>query len=289
MVSAIITTHNRKVLLRRAIESVLKQTYTDIECIVVDDASTDGTSEVCTMYPVQYIHIPKEESHGGNYARNLGIKAAKGEYIAFLDDDDYWLPEKTEKQLRLIRDKKCRLVYCGIKIEAITKEGTNYIDVKPNPLFQGELQNKILQTICCCTSSTMMVSKEILFDVGLFDEALLFWQDYELTIRLAQKTSFYYVNESLCVYRKDILDSNRLTNKYFGWKKSVNYIHHKHKKLYDRLTFKERCYAKVLVWEDAAKRCKTAELKWRYYYYNSLKKFLWYAPKRIIEFFKVKN
>lgn len=91
LVSAIITTHNRAELLTRAIESALGQTYREIEVIVVDDASTDNTREVCEKYPIHYIHIPKAESRGGNYARNLGIRAVKGEYCAFLDDDDYWL------------------------------------------------------------------------------------------------------------------------------------------------------------------------------------------------------
>ena len=99
LVSAIITTHNRKDLLKRAIDSVFAQTYPNIELIVVDDASNDGTSEMCDDNRINYIFIPKLESHGGNYARNLGIKASKGEYCAFLDDDDYWLPTKIEKQV----------------------------------------------------------------------------------------------------------------------------------------------------------------------------------------------
>lgn len=90
-VSAIITTYNRAELLMRAIESVLRQTYREMEIIVVDDASIDNTREVCGKSSILYIHILKAESRGGNYARNLGIRAVKGEYCAFLDDDDYWL------------------------------------------------------------------------------------------------------------------------------------------------------------------------------------------------------
>lgn len=88
LVTAIITTHNRLELLKRAIESVYAQTYKCIELIVVDEASMDGTGDYCKKLPLQYIFIPKAESRGGNYARNLGIKAAKGEYVAFLDEDD---------------------------------------------------------------------------------------------------------------------------------------------------------------------------------------------------------
>ena len=78
LVSAIITTHNRVDLLKRAVKSVYAQTYKDIELIVVDDCSTDGTKEYCEAQSFRYIHIPKEESRGGNHARNLGVLAAKG-------------------------------------------------------------------------------------------------------------------------------------------------------------------------------------------------------------------
>jgi glycosyltransferase involved in cell wall biosynthesis len=98
-------------LLQRAIDSVKGQTYQPIELIVVDDWSSDGTKEFCEQQDFKYIHIPQSESKGGNYARNLGIKNAQGEYIAFLDDDDSWLPEKIEKQVRLLLDKQCGLVF----------------------------------------------------------------------------------------------------------------------------------------------------------------------------------
>ena len=103
IVSVVITTKNRKDLLLRAINSVRNQTYKEIEIIVVDDASTDGTREICeNMDDLVYVYIPLNESKGGNYARNLGIKTANGEYIAFLDDDDYWEVSKIQKQTLLL-------------------------------------------------------------------------------------------------------------------------------------------------------------------------------------------
>ena len=287
LVSAIITTHNRSGLLRRAIESVLSQTYKDIECIVVDDKSTDDTKDVCAMYPsVKYIYIPPEESKGGNYARNKGIKASKGEYVAFLDDDDYWLPTKIEKQVALIEEKDCELVFCGQKIESVEDKETTYFDSLPNPSYCGDMQIIILQRICC-TTSTMMVSRDALFAVGLFDENIAYWQEYELTIRLAQITPFFFVNEPLCVYRQDVKDLQRLTNHYFGWKKAVKYIRKKHKKLYSKLSFKEKLDANVLVWEDACyRRCKPAGVKWRYYYYRLLIIVFSSIPNRIRKMFE---
>lgn len=269
LVSAIITTHNRKELLPRAIESVLSQTYSNIECIVVDDKSNDGTNMLCKNYPINYIYIPPEESKGGNYARNKGILEAKGEYVAFLDDDDYWLPEKIEKQVQLIEKKNCELVHCGRRLEIINRNTVEYQDLLPNPLDWGDMSKRILFTICT-TTTNILVKKQALLDVGLFDEELKFWQEYELTIRLAQRKPFYFVNEVLSVYRIDANDSNRLTNKYFLWKETVKQIHIKHKPLYDKLTLFEHFKVKFLVWNDACTRCKASGLTLRYWGYTSL-------------------
>ena len=281
MVSAIITTHNRKELLKRAIESVFSQTYKDMECIVVDDASTDGTIELCKSYPIKYIYIPKEESKGGNYARNIGIKASSGYYCAFLDDDDYWLPEKIEKQVSLIQEKQCELVYCGRKSEYIYPNSTIYKDILPDSRLCGDMHKLILLHICC-TTSTILVLRQALIDVNFFDESLKFWQEYELTIRLAQRQPFYFVNEVLCVYRVNINDTNRLTNKYFEWRKAVKYIHNKHKKLYKNLTLKEIIISKKQEWSDAEMRCQASHLTLRKAYYSFLM-----LPFRVRYFFQI--
>ena len=281
MVSAIITTHNRKELLKRAIESVFSQTYKDMECIVVDDASTDGTSELCKSYPIQYIYIPKEESKGGNYGRNLGIKASSGNYCAFLDDDDYWLPKKIEKQVSLIQEKQCELVYCGRKSEYIYPDSTIYKDILPDSRLCGDMHKLILLHICC-TTSTILVLRQALIDINFFDENLKFWQEYELTIRLAQRQPFYFVNEVLCVYRVNINDTNRLTNKYFEWRKAVKHIHNKHKKLYKNLTLKEKIISKKQEWSDAEMRCQASHLTLRKAYYSFLM-----LPFRVRYFFQI--
>lgn len=264
LVTAIITTHNRLQLLKRAIESVQAQTYKRLDLIVVDDASDDGTKEFCQALPLKYIYIPKEESKGGNYARNLGIKVATGEYIAFLDDDDYWLPSKIEKQVALIERKDCELVHCGRRIELVQGELITYVDALPNPLEQGDMSRKILFTITAITTN-ILVKRDALLEIGLFDENLQFWQEYELTIRLAQRKPFYFVNEPLSVYRIDRNDKQRLTNKYKKWKDAVQYIHIKHANLYLQLNFFERCKVKLLVMKDAVRRCKSAGLMKKYY------------------------
>lgn len=269
LVSAIITTHNRRELLRRAIDSVFSQTYPIIELIVVDDHSDDGTNEICKDPRINYIFIPKEESRGGNYARNLGVKASKGKYCAFLDDDDYWLPTKIEKQMLLINQMDCELVHCGRKLEIVHHDRVEYDDFLPIINHSGDMSKRILQTICT-TTSCIMVKREALLNIGLFDENLMFWQEYELTIRLAQRSPFYYVNEPLVVYRIDKSDMNRLTNKYREWQKAVEYIRNKHSQLYTQLSYWELYKVKILIWEDAERRCKLSGLYYKAFYFRFL-------------------
>lgn len=245
LVSAIITTHNRCELLQRAIESVLRQSYKNIECIVVDDASEDNTKGICEKYNVRYVYIPKNESHGGNYARNLGIKAAKGEYCAFLDDDDYWLDTKIEKQYELAIKKKSDLVYCH-KIHEYVSNGRIMKSVPINdPTPEGNLKSKIFCHYITNTSC-LFASKKALFKVGLFDENLLKWQEYDLMIRMAAMTDIYCVNECLCVYTVNRSDANRISNDANRVAVTVDYFRDKYKTAIDDLSLKDRvCFEQM--------------------------------------------
>ena len=264
LVSAVITTHNRLELLKRAVKSVQDQTYSNIELIVVDDVSTDGTREYCEAQDFTYIYIPKDESRGGNHARNIGIEAAHGEYVAFLDDDDYWLPEKIKKQMAVMESHDCELVHCGKTEEIITSKGISYREKLPEPDHYGDMSRNILLTIRAATTSNLLVKRQALLEVEMFDENMKFWQEYELLIRLAQRKPFYCVHESLTMYRVDVTDNARLTNKYFEWKKAVAYIHEKHRNLYEALDRTDRFAVKVQVYKDAAKRCQTSGLHVRF-------------------------
>lgn len=269
VVSAIITTHNRFSLLKRAVKSVRQQTYPQMELIVVDDASDDNETEIWCLeqerlqekpeQPFRYIHISKAESKGGNHARNLGIIAAHGEYIAFLDDDDAWFPEKTQKQLDLLKEKNCEFVYGGRRLEIIRKQNIAYWNERA--YLEGDLSKKILLTICCTTTSAILTKRQALIEIGLFDEALNFWQEYELTIRMAQRSYFYYVKEPVTLYRIDQLDQARLTNKLDGWKESVKYIYKKHAALFARLSFWEKVLVRHLYCQDAADRAQSSGKK----------------------------
>ena len=218
-------------------------------------------------FNLQYIYIPKEESKGGNHARNTGILTAKGEYVALLDDDDYWLPTKIEKQVRLIEEKKSGIVYCG-RIKERHQDGniSTSVDIKN---MEGDIRKEVLQMVPT-TSSSMLINKDLLVKCGMFDEKLAFWQDYELLIRLSKYTCFYRVPEALTIYLVDVKDKDRISNKYFGWKKAVKYIKKKHQDLYRQLNYKETIHANILYWKAARHRCAKAGLRFRYRYYDFL-------------------
>lgn len=263
LVSAIITTHNRLELLKRAIQSVNNQTYPNIELIVVSDNSNDGTNEWLEKNNIKKILISEQNSKGGNYARNLGIKASNGFFIAFLDDDDYWMKDKIMKQVETIQKSGNGFVHCGIQYEYIYEDNNKLEDDNPKVFIgnthEGDLSRVILYQITALTSS-ILVKREILELCGYFDENCKFWQEYELTIRIAQKTNFDYIKEPLFVYRINKQDKNRLSNKFFEWKNSVKYIHHKHHNLYRKLNFYEKFRTKLSYQNEKAKRSKLAQL-----------------------------
>jgi len=271
LVSAIITTHNRLVLLKRAVGGVRNQTYSNIELIVVDDSSDDGTQAYCLKEGFKYIRIEKTESRSGNYARNVGIDASSGEYIAFCDDD-CWLSTKIERQMAMM-SAEIGLVFCCRRVEFVKPDGSvEYSNQSLSSNLRGNMSKQCLYSISVITSA-LLVKSSILKEVGKFDEHLKFWQEYELSIRLAQLTNFDFVNEVLYLYRVNFNDPNRLTNKYWNWRKAVQYVHTKHKQLYDKLSSREKMLAKKLVVTDGIERAYASGLKLQWYKNRILAKF----------------
>lgn len=258
LVSAIITTHNRLDLLKQAIKSVKQQTYIDIEVIVVDDASTDGTKEYCTaLTGIHYIYISPAESKGGNHARNVGIRNANGYYIAFLDDDDIWLPEKTEKQVRVLESHtECHLCIGDFQETKIYDKRTIlYSSYKyTHKTEELDLSKRCMYSVYALTSS-LLFRKEIFQKVGLFDEQLYAFQETELIMRVAQVSHICRISEPLFVYR---IFSNRdnVTNRINNWKASMFYIYGKHKKLYKRLSIREQLEVKHQFYAHAVMKCE---------------------------------
>ena len=255
LVSATITTHGRLELLKKAIQSVRVQTYPNIELIVVDDCSEDGTKNWAEQEKsFEYIYIPKSESKGGNYARNQGIIHSTGEYIAFLDDDDTWEERKIEKQIDLIEsNEKLGFVYCGY---SLCNENGNIVKIVPDSQYRGDVSKKSL-TYILCTTSSLVVKRKILDQVGLFDENLKFWQETELIIRLAQISETDFIPEPLMNYLQVQAksDPERLSGKFDQWLEAVEYINNKHKDLIQNLDEDEKKERQLLIYGDAANRC----------------------------------
>lgn len=284
-VSAIITTKNRCELLEHAIRSVCAQTIKDVQCIVVDDASVDGTRERYENDSrIVYVRIDAKDSHGGNYARNQGLARAMGEFVAFLDDDDEWLPEKLEKQLALYAQHPGSVLFCGrtFKKKLNGKEFLHHLI--PPQKFSGNLA-RLIRTTYVTSTSCLLFPRKLLEQVGKFDERLTFWQEYELCIRLAQVAEFYFVPETLVVCLDDVGETPRVSNKVLNWKENVSYIRNKHKELYDDLTFMENWAYHATLMKDAFRRYQRTGKKLKTLYYGFLRLIVEYIPSRIMHLF----
>jgi glycosyltransferase involved in cell wall biosynthesis len=200
-ISVIIPTHNRSQALQLALQSVLVQTYTDFEIIIVDDGSTDDTAQVVARYagaPIRY--IKHDRCLGASAARNTAIQAANGTYVAFLDDDDQWLEHKLERQLATIVATGFDAIVCGSH-----STGRVYLSyakalIDPNDLRRGNIIGG---------TSTFFIKRSILIN-ELFDEALPSCQDWDLLIRLTRHYRVGYLNERLVLYNDGPHD--RITN-----------------------------------------------------------------------------
>lgn len=252
-VSIVITTRNRVELLKKAIESVKNQTYKNLECFIVDDAS-DYDIEPFIINTIderfKIIKIKSTETRGGNYARNLGISNCSGAYVALLDDDDIWMENKIEEQLKhMENNQNVGIVYCGRTF--CYSAGLRQKEVL-NLQNQGDCSKRIFYNIIC-TTSTIMFRRELFVD-DLFDEELQFWQEYDLMIRLCQRTQVGVIDKALVDYLINQNDVNRKTNKYDEWIEAVEYIGKKYRILIDELTSTEKCGRKLMIDYDAVNR-----------------------------------
>src|SRR5450631_3517262 len=190
LVTIVIPTYNRLVFVQQAITSVIAQTYTHWELIVVDDGSDDGTSETVICGPdhrIRFLGL----LHGGNVAavRNAGVSAGSGEWLAFLDSDDLWIPEKLELQMQSLLQQGKRWGYSGY---ALMDEMMQPIPNKAGIFhpFSGWIVKEILSTEASVNIGTLLIQRTLFDEVGGFnpDPKLLFREDYELVVRLAMRS-----------------------------------------------------------------------------------------------------
>jgi len=198
-VSVVILTFNRAKFLAQAIRSVLDQTYQDFEIIVVDDCSTDGTKQtVRNFFDKRIKYLRHEFNKGEGAGRNDGIRIATGEYIAFLDDDDEWLPEKLRLQVECLDQASVEVgaVHCG-RTDIDSKSGA-VLGARGNE-ERGEIYWQLLKGNFL-TVSTMMLRAKCFELVGDFDESISFGLDYDMWIRVSQQFRFECINQPLVKY-----------------------------------------------------------------------------------------
>jgi glycosyltransferase involved in cell wall biosynthesis len=197
IVSVVIATYNRASFLSRAIRSALSQTLNNIEVIVVDDASTDNTRKVVEGFEDRRIrYLYHERNIGAGAARNTGIQAAQAEFVAFLDSDDEWLPEKCEKQVALFRNspEKVGLIYCG---HISFLETTQEVRAERMPTVRGDVRQAALRYCVTGGGSTYMIRRRCFQKAGFFDEDMPSLEDWELLMRLSEFYEFEFIPEIL--------------------------------------------------------------------------------------------
>lgn len=255
LVSVIIPSYNRSNTIERAIDSVINQTYTNLEIIVVDDSSQDNTEEVLRKYTHidNFKYIKLLENVGGAEARNIGVVESKGSFIAFQDSDDEWLLDKLEKQMRYFKDNDVDIVFS--QIERIT---TSSNSIFPKNLLKESLNiSKLLQLNYIGTPSAV-IKKKCLSDVNGFDKTLPRLQDWDLFIRLSRNCKFYMIPEVLCIA---YLQENSITNNSKALIKTLSIFNRKFSKDINKLTKKERSliyekYGSLLMNDNEIKEAK---------------------------------
>lgn len=195
--SVIIPTHNRLPFLREAVASVLEQTYRDFELIIVDDGSTDGTRACVAGLDAPVRHVYKRQG-GPSSARNRGVREARGAYIAFLDSDDLWHPEKLAVQMRFMNTHP-EAVICYTD-EIWIRRGRRINPKKKHSKHSGWIFERCLP-LCIVSPSSVLMRRRFFDEVGLFDETLPACEDYDLWLRAALRFPFHFIPEKLITKR----------------------------------------------------------------------------------------
>lgn len=248
LVSVVIPAYNCEEYIKKTLKSIISQTYTEIEIIVVNDGSTDKTSKIvkdmCKDYNI--IKLVTQNNSGQATARNKGISLAKGEFIAFCDSDDEWAPNKLEMQIPLFNDSDVGLVYSDIHV--LDDETNMEIDFKRPTSMQlrrGMVLKYLLKDNFVAHSS-IIIRKSCFVKSGIFNENVKRSDDWDMLLRIAANFKFDYAEEKLIWYRTNRsgqISNNvikRLDSKDQIFKNFLNSYNHLVSKSDVKLFFKEQ-------------------------------------------------
>ncbi len=210
LVSVIIPTYNRESFIAECVESVLAQTFSDFELIVVDDGSTDRTETVVGRYSDKIRYL-RQEQRGPAAARNSGIRDASSEWLSFLDSDDLWLPRKLELQMEYLRNSPdTKICYTE---EIWYRRGRRVNPAQKHRKYSGWIYQKMLP-LCIVSPSSVMIHRSVLEKVGLFDEELPACEDYDLWLRIGLRYPIALIPEALIIKRNG--HEGQQSQKYWG-------------------------------------------------------------------------
>lgn len=226
-VSVVVPTYNRPRELTRAVESVLAQSWTDFEVLVVDDGSTDDTGRVAKSFSdnrVRYLRQPRNQ--GVSEARNRGIREARGGLVAFLDSDDEWEPEKLERQVALLEaaPRGVGLVYTGSRRAGGPRDGEVFIPSCRGDVYREMLHHNVFDT----GSSSVVAKRDVLEQVGGFDSSFPSMEDYDYWIRLARVCRVDFVPEPLVTYHDQAGDEARRSRAREANLEAMDLLYRKH-------------------------------------------------------------
>ncbi len=236
-ISVIIPTYNRENTLRRSIDSVLNQTYKNIEIIIIDDCSTDNTKKLIEEYKDKVIYYKLDKNSGACFARNKGVEIATGEYIAFQDSDDEWDKEKLEKQMKVLKETNTEITFCTFNFvnlkgsKKVTKPSRDVNDDSFSLTKELLIKNFI--------STQTILGKKHIFQEIPFDPELPRLQDWDLVIRISRLCKISYLDEPLVnlYVQKDSITMNN-QKLYIAY----NIIYKKNKKDIENDEFINYCF-----------------------------------------------
>lgn len=209
-ISVLVPTYNRAQKIARAVDSILNQTHRPFEVIVVDDGSTDKTPLLLTKYNGA-VKVIRQNNQGVAAARNRAIKEASGEWLALLDSDDWWMPEKMEKQIDFHLKNPDLLI--SQTNELWLRNGVKVNPKRYHEKLAGWIFEKCLER-CLISPSAVLINRKVLREVGLFDESLPACEDYDLWLRITRLFRVGLLKEKLVV--KTGGHQDQLSAKFWG-------------------------------------------------------------------------